>query len=410
MRRPRLTLEDASLVKGGSSAAGTCGTGDPSGREALGRDAPRPPCGYGTEEDLRATDGTAEDPGAADGTAEDPGATDGTAEDPGATDGAAEDLRATDGTAEDLRATDGTAEDLRATGKGAGPRTARPGRGPAGKRVACGPVGLVIPDPEPAEGGEGDVYSLSPREARHGTVVLRLREGDLVEVQGIRGCAPAEVVSVAWGNRPVLAVKLTGPFAVLSDPPPPTVLALAVVRPAAFEWACAKASELGCAVMVPLLTARGRSAGPQPALKLVTKCRLVARESRKQCGRDISMTVTDPMSVPAFLAALGGSGTAGLGVNPVRILADREAPPVLTLLMRTDRGALDGPPAPSPALLIGPEGGLSEREKEEAAAAGFTGASLGPYTLKSETAAAAGLAAMAGYAFHARELERTAAT
>jgi 16S rRNA (uracil1498-N3)-methyltransferase len=43
-------------------------------------------------------------------------------------------------------------------------------------------------------------------------------------------------------------------------------------------------------------------------------------------------------------------------------------------------------------LLIGPEGGLSERELEDAALAGFRAVSLGPRILRTETAALAALA------------------
>jgi 16S rRNA (uracil1498-N3)-methyltransferase len=43
-------------------------------------------------------------------------------------------------------------------------------------------------------------------------------------------------------------------------------------------------------------------------------------------------------------------------------------------------------------LLVGPEGGLSDRELEDAAIAGFRQVSLGPRVLRTETAALAALA------------------
>jgi 16S rRNA (uracil1498-N3)-methyltransferase len=45
-------------------------------------------------------------------------------------------------------------------------------------------------------------------------------------------------------------------------------------------------------------------------------------------------------------------------------------------------------------LLIGPEGGFSQTEYEDAAVAGFTAVSLGPRVLRTETAAVAALAVM----------------
>jgi 16S rRNA (uracil1498-N3)-methyltransferase len=44
------------------------------------------------------------------------------------------------------------------------------------------------------------------------------------------------------------------------------------------------------------------------------------------------------------------------------------------------------------ALLVGPEGGWTEAERAQAAAAGWQAASLGPLVLRAETAAIAALA------------------
>ncbi len=52
-------------------------------------------------------------------------------------------------------------------------------------------------------------------------------------------------------------------------------------------------------------------------------------------------------------------------------------------------------PRPSSvAMLIGPEGGLSENEQEAAISAGFQPLRMGPRILRTETAAIAALAAL----------------
>ena len=51
-----------------------------------------------------------------------------------------------------------------------------------------------------------------------------------------------------------------------------------------------------------------------------------------------------------------------------------------------------GCPGHSCALLIGPEGGWTDPERRDVAAAGWTGASLGPLVLRAETAVCAALA------------------
>ena len=47
---------------------------------------------------------------------------------------------------------------------------------------------------------------------------------------------------------------------------------------------------------------------------------------------------------------------------------------------------------PSIELAVGPEGGWSETDREMLVSAGFSGARLGPYTLRSDTAAISSIA------------------
>ena len=76
--------------------------------------------------------------------------------------------------------------------------------------------------------------------------------------------------------------------------------------------------------------------------------------------------------------------------------------------MATHRVWLDEQPGPAPlvrafsmapgdttALLVGPEGGWTDAERAQFAAAGWTAASLGPSILRAETAVCAALAVVA---------------
>ena len=58
----------------------------------------------------------------------------------------------------------------------------------------------------------------------------------------------------------------------------------------------------------------------------------------------------------------------------------------------TERLASIDPPETKVCLLVGPEGGFSDREYEDAEVAGFRAVSLGPRILRTETAAIAALA------------------
>ena len=68
------------------------------------------------------------------------------------------------------------------------------------------------------------------------------------------------------------------------------------------------------------------------------------------------------------------------------VLEEEKAQGILSVLpVRRDAGA-------AVALLVGPEGGWTDRERESSAEAGWRAVSLGPRILKTETAALAALA------------------
>ena len=68
------------------------------------------------------------------------------------------------------------------------------------------------------------------------------------------------------------------------------------------------------------------------------------------------------------------------------VLEEAEAPPILSALPAHRQ------PGDSVALLVGPEGGWTDREREQIAGARWRAVSLGPEVLRAETAAIAALA------------------
>jgi 16S rRNA (uracil1498-N3)-methyltransferase len=98
-------------------------------------------------------------------------------------------------------------------------------------------------------------------------------------------------------------------------------------------------------------------------------------ESIKQCGASWAPSVEQPISLAAFLKEpLNGPGW----------LAHEAGAPV--------PASLDRRPV---AVIVGPEGGLSEEEVRRAVSAGYHPVSLGVHTLRFETAALAAAAAVA---------------
>lgn len=130
------------------------------------------------------------------------------------------------------------------------------------------------------------------------------------------------------------------------------------------------------AVAVALLTCE-RSPGHAPSEGRIER---VIRAAQRQCGRPTAPAIRGPMPLDQALAP--GPGTPAIPPSYVARapLAGRPVP---------------GLPPAGPAgarLLIGPEGGFTEAEAASADGAGFRPVSLGPWTLRTETAVVAGLA------------------
>jgi 16S rRNA (uracil1498-N3)-methyltransferase len=144
------------------------------------------------------------------------------------------------------------------------------------------------------------------------------------------------------------------------------------------------ATELGMTELLPAISAR--SVARKTSEGAVQRLRRIAVEAARQCGRGDLPRVAPPRPLPDVLDELAAE---------VRIALDPAAKtPVAELLAK---------PAASYAFLIGPEGGLAPEELQLAAARGFRAARLGRFTLRTETAAAAILGALAAFADRPRD-------
>jgi 16S rRNA (uracil1498-N3)-methyltransferase len=152
---------------------------------------------------------------------------------------------------------------------------------------------------------------------------------------------------------------------------PDVWLAFAPVKRAQTDWLVEKATELGVARLIPLMTQR-TIAGRVKLERLES----IAVEAAEQCGRTRLPKIDEPLLLPKFLAERD-SGRA---------------------LYFADEGGGDAPAErfnTGPALiLIGPEGGFTDEERSEIrAASNSIPISLGPRILRAETAALAALSA-----------------
>ena len=158
-------------------------------------------------------------------------------------------------------------------------------------------------------------------------------------------------------------------------------LCAALIKFDRFEWILEKATELGVERIVPVETARSEKGLLEAARKRSERWERIARESSQQSRR---ATLPEILPAARFDAALRTEAEIRL------FLEESTAPPLLT--------ALPPAPATTAALLLGPEGGWTDREREQAAASGWRAVSLGPQVLRAETAAIAAVAVLVGAA------------
>jgi len=110
--------------------------------------------------------------------------------------------------------------------------------------------------------------------------------------------------------------------------------------------------------------------------------RSISLESARQCGRGDVPRIEGPIELASALARLVGRG------GPRLCLRAGAATRLHDALEQWE-------PSQPITLLVGPEGGLGGRELSRANECGFTLVSLGPFVLRTETAATAALGALA---------------
>lgn len=213
-------------------------------------------------------------------------------------------------------------------------------------------------------------------DARHLTRVLRVEAGQRYEISDNRNVYLAEIET---------ARKEHVIFRIIEKLPAPArerrlILCAALIKFDHFEWMIEKATELGAARIIPLIAIRTEKGLDKAAYKRLERWRRIGMEASQQSRRAHLPEVSEPVKLAEALA-ISATHRYALDENPA-------APPLMAALP-AQRNAGE-----SVALLIGPEGGWTEDEREEFTAAGWQPVSLGPLILRAETAAIAALAVL----------------
>ena len=223
------------------------------------------------------------------------------------------------------------------------------------------------------------LLALDAENSHHLAVVLRARVGDRIVIFDGQGQEGQGVVRAADKTKAV--VEIESIQTIRRESPLHITVLQALCTGDKMDWVVQKSTELGAARIIPVAAARSvLKLEPDRALKRLAHWRAIAQAAAAQSGRTVIPTISAVMS---FREAL---------------LDWKQAPSPKTGWLldpfaqeRFSTAATQGPVA----IWIGPEAGWTDEEEQMANAAGIRGLQLGPRILRTETAAAVALTALA---------------
>ncbi len=202
---------------------------------------------------------------------------------------------------------------------------------------------------------------LPPEESKHAVKVLRLQPGVVITV--VDGQGRAAQVQIEQADQNAVRGHVLSTQQNLGEPVYELTIGLALLKQQKrFSMFLEKAVELGVTAIIPLLTERGgesRKWRKDRAIQVMTS-------ALKQCNRS-RLPVLHP---PTPLREILGPGV---------LMADPNTDAALRTAIHEEKKSLK--------ILVGPEGGFTENERQVAINSGATLVRLGPRRLRAETAA-----------------------
>lgn len=220
----------------------------------------------------------------------------------------------------------------------------------------------------------GESVLLDERASHHLGKVLRAKVGEhLLVFNGHGGQFTARIEAIGKKQVTVCIGEESQPN---TESPLHTHLGIGISKGDRFDWALQKSTEMGVTVITPLLTERCEVRLKSDRLeKKIQHWKQILISACEQCGRNQVPKLNQPTEMQDWIA-------------------ERPETKKLVLHHRSSHSLTESEHPDSVAMLIGPEGGLSELEIESAEQHGFAPLTLGPRILRTETAPVAVLAAL----------------
>lgn len=218
----------------------------------------------------------------------------------------------------------------------------------------------------------GATLSLDKAQAHYALTVLRLKNQRPIEVfNGLGQQAMATLIVTSRRSADLCIESVSEPQV---ESPLNTILVQSISKGDRMDYTLQKTTELGVSVIQPVFTEHCDVKLTADKLeKKVQQWQDIVINACEQAGRTVVPQVLTPKNYQVWLAEQANTKLQGLVLDPYAKQNLSKVHPELSI----DRPI---------QLLIGPEGGLTSEEVQQATTIGFTPVTLGPRILRTETA------------------------
>jgi 16S rRNA (uracil1498-N3)-methyltransferase len=218
---------------------------------------------------------------------------------------------------------------------------------------------------------ENGMLKIEGDEVRHIRKVLRLKEGDGIIV--FNGLGKEYEGTIVEEEPSSVVVEIQSTFSSKKDSPLEVTLAQSLLKGEKMDYLIQKATELGVRGVVPFFSSRSIPFLEKSGrLTRYHRWQRIAVEASKQCGRGVVPKI-EPLQDYSEMLRIASPDSLRL------ILWEREGLQLREILEGSEERM-------KIFSVIGPEGGFSREEVEEARRVGFIPITLGRRILRAETA------------------------
>ncbi len=226
---------------------------------------------------------------------------------------------------------------------------------------------FYIPHPKIEKG----ILSVEGNEVKHIRRVLRLRTGD--EIVVFDGSGREHEGTILEEGPTSVSVRIKNVFLSKKEPLLEITLAQSLLKGEKMDYLIQKATELGVREIIPFFSSRSIPLlEKSKRLERYRRWERIAIEASKQCGRGVVPKIK-PLQDYSEVITIPSR-------ESLRLILWEKGGRRLREVLKESKGGEEV------FFLVGPEGGLSEKEVEEAKSKGFVPVTLGQRTLRAETA------------------------